>query len=158
METMGVLSTDMMEGWEIKYVDEKGAVHAELCDKDGNVIFKDDKRFVNSMKPLGDFTRETKRVIRVYGPEGDMVQELAEGTLAPYWDAAQAAKGPEEAQKKTLDALKGCVKVLEGLKVPVGLLEEVALPARAVANTLRDQVNTLRDLMPKMETQEKKEI
>ena len=30
METMGVLSTDMMEGWEIKYVDEKGAVHAEL--------------------------------------------------------------------------------------------------------------------------------
>lgn len=125
---------EMLKDCELVYVEEKGAVHAELY-KEGELIFKDDKWFVNSMKPLGAFTRDTKRVIRVYGPEGDMVQELAEGTLAPYWDAAQAAKGPE-----ALDALKGCVKVLEGLKVPVGLLEEVTLPARAVANTLRDVI------------------
>ncbi len=42
-----------------------------------------------------------------------------------------------------MEALKGCVKVLEGMKVPVGLLEEVAVPARAVANTLRDVVAAL---------------
>ena len=130
---------EMLKDCELVYVEEKGAVHAELY-KEGELIFKDDKWFVNSMKPLGAFTRDTKRVIRVYGPEGDMVQELAEGTLAPYWDAAQAAKGPEEAQKKTLDALIGCVKVLDGLKVPVGLLEGVTLPVRAVVNTLRDVI------------------
>lgn len=148
METMGVLTTDMMEGWEIKYVEEKGAVHAELCDKDGNVIFKDDKWFTNSLKPLCDWTRDTKRVIRVYGPDGDMVQELAEGTLAPYWDAAQAAKGQEA--DGTVAALKGCVKVLDGLKVPVALLEEVTLPARAVANTLRDVIAQM-EAVPKQE-------
>ncbi len=129
---------EMLKDCELKYVDEKGAVHAELHDKDGNVIFKDSKWFTNSLKPLGDWNRDTKRVIRVYGPDGDMVQELAEGTLAPYWDAAQAAKGQEA--DGTVAALKGCVKVLDGLKVSVALLEEVTLPARAVANTLRDVI------------------
>ena len=143
METMGVLSTDMMEGWEIKYVDEKGAVHAELHDKDGNVILKDSKWFTNSLKPLGDWTRDTKRVIRVYGPDGDMVQELAEGTLAPYWDAAQAAKEKLPGNITALEALKGCAAALGRIKAPVDLLEEVLIPVKAVKNTLQDVIKAL---------------
>lgn len=80
-----------LNGCELKYVDEKGAVHAELYDKDGNLLFRDDKWFTSSLDTM-DFTRDTKRVIKVWGPDGSLVDTLAKGTLAPYWDAAQAAK------------------------------------------------------------------
>ena len=142
METMGVLSTDMMEGWEIKYVDEKGAVHAELHDKDGNVIFKDSKWFTNSLDSM-DFSRDTKRVIKVWGPDGALVDTLAAGTLAPYWDAAQAAKEK---------LLKGCAAALGRIKAPVDMLEEVLIPLKAVKNTLQDVIKALE---PEQEEQKK---
>lgn len=133
---------EVLKDCELKYVEVKGAVHAELYGRDGKMFFKDDKWFTNSMKPLTDFTRDTKRVIRVYGPDGDMVQEMAEGTLAPYWDAAQAAKKTACGEKE-LEALKNCVKALGQIKAPVDLLEEVTIPARAVSNTLRGVIAAL---------------
>lgn len=142
METMGVLSTDMMEGWEIKYVDEKGAVHAELHDKDGNVIFKDSKWFSNSLDTM-DFSRDTKRVIKVWGPDGALLDTLAARTLAPYWDAAQAAKEKLPGNITALEALKGCAAALGRIKAPVDLLEEVLIPLKAVKNTLQDVIKAL---------------
>ena len=143
---------EALKDCELKYVAEgKGAVHAELYDRDGNMIFKDEKWLTNSLDSM-DFSRDTKRVIKVWGADGALLDTLAAGTLAPYWDAAQAAKGKLPGNITALEALKGCAAALGRIKAPVDLLEEVLIPVKAVKNTLRDVIKTLE---PEQEEQKK---
>ncbi len=139
------------EAAEMRFVDKNGAVYVEWYDKDGHCVHTEDKYLTNSLDTM-DFSRDTKRVIKVWCPDGALVDTLAAGTLAPYWDAAQAAKEKLPGNITALEALKGCAAALGRIKAPVDMLEEVLIPLKAVKNTLQDVIKTLE---PEQEEQKK---
>ena len=135
--------TEALQGCTVEFVEEKGVVRAELYDEEGELIYRSDRWLTGSIDPLMEFTRDTKRVIKVWEADGTLHDTLAAGTLAPYWDAAQAANDKLPCSMTILDALKGCAAALGKIKAPVDLLEEVAIPVRAVKNTIRDVIGAL---------------
>ncbi|MBR3019568.1 MAG: hypothetical protein IKH57_21230 [Clostridia bacterium] len=45
----------------------------------------------------------------------------------------------------TVQALTGCVRAIENMRVPVGLMEEVIIPIYAVRNTLNMEIAKLKE-------------
>ena len=135
---------EALQGCTMEFVEEKGVVRAELYDEEGALIYRSDRWLTGSIDPLMEFTRDTKRVIKVWEADGTLHDTLAPGTLAPYWDAAQAAARDEgKTDGAALRSLKGCVAALRRICVPVELLESVALPVKAVENTLTDVIKLM---------------
>lgn len=126
---------------QMRFEDKNGAIYVELYDKDGNCVYTGDKWLTNSLDSL-DFTRDTKREIKVWGADGTLLETLAQGSLAPYWDAAQAAKETLVGGMTQLEVLKGCAAALGKVKMPMELLED-AIPIRAVLNTLKDVIKAM---------------
>jgi hypothetical protein len=79
---------------DIDFVEEKGVIYAKAYDTKGNLLGTSTKHLTNSLDNVdpSKFSRGTKRVIKKWDADGRLIQTMAEGTLAPYWDAAQAAK------------------------------------------------------------------
>ena len=134
---------EALKDLEMRFVDKNGAVYAAWF-KDGVLVYLSDKYLTGSLDSM-DFTRDTKRVIKVWDVEGNLLETIAPGTLAPYWDAAQAAKEKPACGMTVLDALKGCAAALGKIKAPVDLLEEVSIPVLAAKNTIRDVIRALEE-------------